>query len=135
MKLAPWMAPTRCERRLLVHLHAFWHWVPLCQPSVIKPQSESKRPTKALQLPIHPEMFYSEQDFGDFINGSTFEVDAMNYQEWPTSGYGDEAFGALQFYQTPANTEAIPVRNWSEPQSNLSVNEVSTARFRDSSAY
>ena len=104
----------------------------MCQPSDINP-SASERLTKPLQLPIHPEMSYSFPDsFGDFTNGSTFEVDDVYYQgwPWPASGHGDEA----HFYQTSANIEALQNRNQLEPQFNLLLHKVSTARFRDLSA-
>jgi hypothetical protein len=64
--------------------------------------------------------------FSDLTDGSTLEV---------TEAHGDESSGRPQFHHTPANVEALPVYNQSEPQFNFPPHEASTARFRDSSAY
>ena len=79
-------------------------------------------------------MSYSFPDsFGDFTNGSTFEVDDVYYQgwPWPASGHGDEA----HFYRTPANIEAVPFRNQLEPQSNLPLHEGSTSTLEVDAVY
>jgi hypothetical protein len=80
------------------------------------------------------EPLNKQEPLADSTGGSIPGAIIGYNQGLPASGHGDEISRPLHLH-TPAKIEALPVCIPLEPQSNLHPCEVSTAGFRDLSAY